>query len=303
VRRGDGVTGQGAIGVRDAAESVHLVAASTGFLSYLLLWATVVWGIALGSGWTMTRFKYADVYAAHMTLAIIAMTLGWGHAFTQLANPVGTVYLLDEFVPFSNGRDPIGIGIGVIATEIMTALLVSIPLRRRLGDRRWRALHSLAYASFTLLAGHVVLAGSDVGPLYVKIPVIALWASTVVAWLGLSIRRRRGRRRGDGEAGTGRAATRVQVDPDRCAGYGHCQQEAPGLFELRADGRLAYRSSVPDDQVKAAARAVMACPARAIALNRVDAETGAETAARSPAGKADDEAEDLLAHVIELRSR
>jgi ferredoxin/DMSO/TMAO reductase YedYZ heme-binding membrane subunit len=265
----------------------------------------------------MTRFKYANVYAVHMTLAIIAMTLAWGHAFTQLANPVGTVFLIDEFVPFTNGTDPVGIGVGVIATEIMTALLVSIPLRRRLGDRRWRTLHSLAYASFTLLAGHVLLAGSDVGPLIVKIPVIALWASTVVAWLGVSIRSRRRRRSGIGGADAGRAAprVRVQVDPDRCAGYGNCQQEAPEVFELRADGRLAYRSSVPDEQVKAVARAVKACPARAIALNRAeaaldraDAETGARRAAGKaggspPAGKAGDEDDELIAHVIDLRPR
>jgi sulfoxide reductase heme-binding subunit YedZ len=289
------------VGVRNAAQSIHLVAASAGFLSYLLLWVTIIWGMFLGRGWAMTRFKYANVYATHMTLAILAMTLGWGHAFTQLANPVGTVFLIDEFVPFANGRDPIGIGVGVVATEIMTALLISVPLQRRLGDRRWRALHSLAYASFTLLAGHVLLAGSDVGPLYVKIPVIALWLSTAVLWLGLAVWTRKGRKTPtDGAHGVrGGQRAQVQVDPGKCARFGFCEQEAPEVFELRGDGRLGYRSQVPAEQVEAAARAVKVCPARAITMRRV----GSDARSRRPAETIGGEGDGSLAEVIDLRPR
>jgi ferredoxin/DMSO/TMAO reductase YedYZ heme-binding membrane subunit len=253
-----------------AAQSVHLVAQTAGFLSYALLWFTVLWGMMLGRGWGMTRFKHSQLYATHMTLALIAMTLGWGHAFTQLANPLGTVKLIDEFVPFANGRDPIGIGVGVIATEIMTALLISMPLQRRLGYGRWRALHSLAYASFTLIAGHVLLSGSDVGPLFIKVPVLLLWLSTVVLWLGVSdwaLKRKR--------AITDMASSRLRgqqaelvVDAGRCARFGFCEQEAPAIFELRADGRLGYKSTVPPEEIEAVSRAVKVCPARAITMNR-----------------------------------
>src|SRR4051794_16827415 len=147
------------------------------------MWATVVWGILLRRGWASHSTKYSSLYATHMTLSLVGLTLAWGHAFTQLANPTGTVHLLDEFIPFSNYQDPIGIGFGVIGTEIMTALMISVIIQRRLGYGRWRAVHVLAYAAFTLVAGHILLSGSDVGPLYVKVPVIASWAATVVLWL------------------------------------------------------------------------------------------------------------------------
>ncbi|GAA1809277.1 hypothetical protein HC028_26120 [Planosporangium flavigriseum] len=253
-----------------AAQSVHLVAHTAGFLGYILLWITVMWGMMLGRGWAMTRFKHSQLYATHMTFALIGMTLGWGHAFIQLANPVGTVRLIDEFIPFANGRDPIGIGVGVIATEIMTALLISMPLQRKLGYSRWRALHSLAYASFTLLAGHVLLSGSHVGPLFVKIPVVLMWLSTVVLWLGVSnwaLKRKR--------TITDRASNRmrgqmaeVSVDAGKCARFGFCEQEAPAIFELRSDGRLGYKSTIPPEEIEAVARAVKVCPARAIRMNR-----------------------------------
>jgi sulfoxide reductase heme-binding subunit YedZ len=243
---------------------------TAGFTSYLILWVTVMWGMMLGRGWAMTRFKHSQLYATHMTLALIGMSLGWGHAFTQLANPIGTVHLVDEFIPFSNGRDPIGIGVGVIGTEIMTALLISMPLQRKLGYGRWRALHSLAYASFTLIAGHILLSGSDVSPLYVKIPVLLLWLSTVVLWLGVSKWAIKSK-----QSVTDKASQRlrgqqaeVTVDAGKCARFGFCEQEAPTIFELRADGRLGYKSTVPPEEIEAVSRAVKVCPARAIKMNR-----------------------------------
>jgi ferredoxin/DMSO/TMAO reductase YedYZ heme-binding membrane subunit len=263
------VTWQGSGCVRSPAESIHLVAATAGFISYVFLWATVVWGVLLRRGWSSQSAKYSSLYATHMTLALVGLTLGWVHAFTQLANPVGTVFLIDEFIPFANARDPVGIGLGVIATEIMTALAVSVPLQRRLGYTRWRAIHALSYASFTLIAGHVILSGSEGNLLVVKVPVIALWASTIVLWFGVAGRSRAVARR---DSGSGRPAT-VTVDPSRCSRFGFCEQEAPEIFSLRSDGRLAYKANVEPDQVEAVARAAKVCPARAIRMKRGEQAT------------------------------
>ena len=63
----------------------------------------------------------------------------------------------------------------------------------------------------------------------------------------------------------------VAVDPGRCGSFGFCEQEAPGVFTLRSDQRLAYRSVVASDQAEAAMRAAVVCPARAIKLGRLPA--------------------------------
>jgi sulfoxide reductase heme-binding subunit YedZ len=264
-----------------------------------------MWGMMLGRGWAMTRFKHSQLYATHMTLALIAMTLGWGHAFTQLANPVGTVHLIDEFIPFANGRDPIGIGVGVIATEIMTALLISMPLQRRLGYGRWRALHSLAYASFTLLAGHVLLSGSHVGPLFVKIPILAMWLSTVVLWLGVSKWAMKSKRTVTDAASTrlrGQQAE-VNVDPGKCARFGFCEQEAPTIFELRPDGRLGYKSTVPPEEIEAVSRAIKVCPARAIRMNRAGSRVYMPQNSAEEAAEGRPKEKEPLANVTGLHRR
>jgi ferredoxin/DMSO/TMAO reductase YedYZ heme-binding membrane subunit len=254
-----------------AAQSVHLVGHTLGFASYVVLWITVLWGMMLGRGWSMTRFKHSSLYATHMTVALIGMTLGWSHAVGQLFVPGGPTYLVDLFIPLSNARDPIGIGVGTISIEIMTALLISMPLQRKMGYGRWRAMHSLAYVAFTLLAGHILLSGRHVGPYwFVKYPVMAMWLSTVVLWLSVSpwvLRSKRAVVDAAGNRFRGQTAE-VSVDAGRCVRSGLCEREAPAIFELRSDGRLGYRSTVPPEDVEAVTRAVRVCPARAITLNR-----------------------------------
>jgi sulfoxide reductase heme-binding subunit YedZ len=248
---------------------VHVVAATNGFVSLFLLWLAVMWGIALGRGWAMTRMKHSTLLAIHHTLALVGLTLGIVHAGAQLAVPGGPIRVVDEFIPFVNPHDPIGVGVAVLGTELMIALILSVPLQKKLGYNRWRGLHVLAYAAYTLISGHVVISGSEV-----SWPVAGLvfvgWLMTIGAWLGASDTMRRKARVISDAAGDrmrGRQAA-VQVDPVKCARFGFCEQEAPDVFQLRSDGQLTYRNSVPEEELGNVLNAVRVCPARAISMTR-----------------------------------
>lgn len=254
-----------------AQESVHLVAASVGFVSLVALWFSVIWGIVLKSGWALTRVRHATIYGIHQTCTLFGLCLGVVHALTQLATPGGPVRVVDEWIPFTNPGDPFGIGMGVIALEVMIALALSVLVQRRLGYHRWQALHLAAYGAFTLLVGHVLASGSDVGALWVRVAIVLGWLVTVALWLATVPRVSRLPQSMQERVANrlrGRQVT-VNVDPSRCARFGFCEHEAPAVFTLRSDGRLAYRSSVPADGVESVVRAARACPARAIMLSRL----------------------------------
>lgn len=57
----------------------------------------------------------------------------------------------------------------------------------------------------------------------------------------------------------------VSVDNASCQRYGICQHEAPGVFDLGADGRLRYQSR-PDGDTRAVRQAARCCPTQAITL-------------------------------------
>ncbi len=253
-----------------AQHSVHIVAASVGFTSLVLLWAAVLWGTTLRVGWGLTRVRHQTLYSIHMTLTLVGMTLGLVHALAQLAVPGGPVRVIDEWVPFANTTDPFGIGVGVLATELLLALMLSVIIQRRLGYHRWRMVHLLAYVAFTLLCGHVLISGTDTRQPWIRVLVAVGWLATLLLRVATTARAAAVPRRV-----AERMAARVRgqqvmvnVDPKRCVRFGFCEHEAPEVFQLRGDGRLTYRSSVAGGQVEPVLRAVRVCPARAIVLSR-----------------------------------
>jgi ferredoxin/DMSO/TMAO reductase YedYZ heme-binding membrane subunit len=256
--------------LRSGTEAVHMVAATVGFTSFFLIWLSVIWGLILRNGWLSTRLRHATIHGAHMIIAIMGLTLGWVHAFTQLAPPYATTHLVDVVIPFTNPTDPVGIGIGVIAIEIFLAAALSVMIQRRMGFNRWRALHALNHIAFLLVAGHVLISGSDVTPLpvwgavlFAVVTAISLWVST--AKKAYEVRRAVGGKLGMVQR---REEVNIAVDSNMCARFGFCENEAPDVFTLLADGRLSYQVSVPQEQLNEVVRAIDVCPRRAISLTR-----------------------------------
>ncbi len=255
----------------DTALVVHNIAHTVGFASYLFLFLAVAWGIVLRAGWALTRFKHATIYGTHMTLVLLGLNLGVVHAVAQMFNPLGTIGVVEEFVPFTDKTDPIGVGFGVISLELMLALTFSILIQKKLGYSRWRALHSTAYASYTLLTAHLLISGRHVLPVpAVWIPVVISQIIVIGLWIFTSsqvggVPRKMGERVG---ARLRAQQATVNVDPGRCVRFGFCEHEAPEVFQLRSDGRLAYQPQVPVDQIDAVIQAARICPARAIMLTR-----------------------------------
>jgi sulfoxide reductase heme-binding subunit YedZ len=253
------------------SQTVHAVAATVGFASWFLLWCSLVLGLAVRNGWAGTRVRHSTIHAAHGTCSLLGLTLGVVHGAAQLAAPNSIVRLVDQVVPFINPTDPVGIGAGVLALELFIAAAVTVPVRKRLGHSRWRAVHTLTYAAFMLLTAHVLISGSDVGSTWLWGGVLAGGVVVIVLWVGSTslVSRVRGHivtRAVD----RSRAQTlAVDVDAARCQRFGFCEHEAPEIFRLQSNGRLAYRAHVPADAADRVIRAVEVCPARAIALRRL----------------------------------
>ena len=59
---------------------------------------------------------------------------------------------------------------------------------------------------------------------------------------------------------------RVSVNNTHCHLFGICEQEAPEVFQLRADGRLAYQTKPGPEQLEDVRQAARLCPMQAITL-------------------------------------
>jgi len=132
-----------------------------GAVSLVLLSAVVVLGLLARvrfetRGWP--RFLSA---AVHGDLAL--MTLGFLllHIVTAVVDPFTHLGLVAALVPFGSYYRTFWLGLGVIAFEMLIAIVATSLLRTRLGARAWRAIHWLAYASWPVAVVHGIGTGTD----------------------------------------------------------------------------------------------------------------------------------------------
>ena len=101
------------------------------------------------------------VQAVHRDVSLLVLVFLALHIVTAVLDPFAGLGLHDALIPFSSAYRPLWLGLGVIAMELLAALVVSSLLRHRLGVRVWRAVHWLAYASWPVALAHGLGTGTD----------------------------------------------------------------------------------------------------------------------------------------------
>jgi len=131
-----------------------------GAVSLVLLSGVVVLGLLArlrveSRGWP--RFLTAAVHGdlALMTLVFLAL-----HIVTAIVDPF-THLGVGALVPFGSYYRTFWLGLGAIAFELLLAIVVTSLLRHRIGQRTWRAVHWLAYASWPIAVLHGFGTGTD----------------------------------------------------------------------------------------------------------------------------------------------
>jgi sulfoxide reductase heme-binding subunit YedZ len=91
-------------------------------------------------------------------LAVAFVTV---HIVTSLLDGFAPISLLDAVVPFRSAYQPLWLGLGAVAFDLLIAVALTSVLRRRFGYRTWRAVHWAAYASWPVALIHGLGTGSD----------------------------------------------------------------------------------------------------------------------------------------------
>jgi sulfoxide reductase heme-binding subunit YedZ len=96
----------------------------------------------------------------HRNVSLLAMSFLAIHIVTILND---RFVRLGSPIPFSSPFRPFWIGIGLVATYLLAAVLITSLVRRWLPYNGWRTVHWLTYPSWLLAVGHGIGSGTDAG--------------------------------------------------------------------------------------------------------------------------------------------
>lgn len=156
----------------------------SGVVSLLLLTGVLGLGILTRGGARVLTLPRFATLALHRSLSLLAVTFVAVHVATAVIDPYAGVAFADLVLPFGAASQPLWVGLGALALDLVLALIVTGLLRRRIGQRAFRAVHWAAYAAWPLALLHAVGMGSDATTTWMRAVagLCILTAAAAVAW-------------------------------------------------------------------------------------------------------------------------
>lgn len=143
--------------------TIWLIARASGLVAYVLLTTSVLAGIILKSRPFGRRLRGITAMEIHRTLSFLGLAAIGLHGTALVLDQAVHIKVTDLLIPGLAPYRPLWTGMGVVAAELMIALIVSFPLRKVFGFKAWRKLHWVSYGTFVLAAAHGIKAGTDTG--------------------------------------------------------------------------------------------------------------------------------------------
>jgi Ferric reductase like transmembrane component len=134
----------------------------SGAVSLILLSTAVVLGVVDQRRWRSVRWPRFTLHALHRWVSLFAVAFLTVHILSAVLDSFAPVRLLDALLPFAGSYRPLWLGLGALAFDILLAVTITSLLRKRIGQRTWRAVHWLSYAAWPVAVVHGLGTGSDV---------------------------------------------------------------------------------------------------------------------------------------------
>src|SRR6478735_3599422 len=138
-----------------------ILARASGLTAYFLLTLSVLAGLVLKSrpfGRALSAAAVTDTHRFLATLGLGAVSL---HGLTLVLDSTIRISPTALIVPGLAPYRPVWTAFGVLALDLMMLVILSFPLRKRIGMKSWRRLHWATYAIFVLATLHGLAAGTD----------------------------------------------------------------------------------------------------------------------------------------------
>lgn len=133
----------------------------SGIVALLMLTGVVVLGMVTTVRWQSSSWPRFLSAGLHRDLSLLSLAFLAIHIVTAITDPFTSLGWLAAAVPFSSAYRRIWLGLGVVAFDLMLALILTSLLRHLLGHRSWRTVHWLAYAAWPLAVLHGLGTGTD----------------------------------------------------------------------------------------------------------------------------------------------
>jgi sulfoxide reductase heme-binding subunit YedZ len=133
----------------------------SGFVLLVLLTVTTVAGVLAGAVPGSREWPRAATQAMHRNVGLLSTAFLTVHIVTAVSDEFVDIKWWQAIVPFTSSYERNWLGLGVVAFDLILAVIITSLLRHRLGVRLWRGIHLFSYVAWALGAVHGLSMGTD----------------------------------------------------------------------------------------------------------------------------------------------
>jgi predicted ferric reductase len=145
----------------NSQQAMWYITRSAGILAYLLLWLSTAWGLLVPSKLLEPVLHGNFTYDFHQFISLLALGFLGLHIFILTADRYLPFTLAQILIPFSAPYRPLWVGIGVIAFYLILLVTVTFYMRKRIGMKAFRLIHTLSLVAYLAALSHAFMAGTD----------------------------------------------------------------------------------------------------------------------------------------------
>ena len=132
-----------------------------GVVSLVLLTGVVVLGIVSAMRWQTASWPRFLTTGLHRNLALATLIFLAIHVITAVVDPFTALGWQAAIIPFSSPYRRLWLGLGVVAIDLLLAIVVTSLLRPLFGHYAWRLIHWLTYLMWPVAVIHGIGTGTD----------------------------------------------------------------------------------------------------------------------------------------------
>ncbi len=149
------------LGLLSDERIVWFLMRGTGVVLVAMLTLSVVMGIMSTARAGSARWPRFATQMLHRNVSLMAVALLAAHVIAAVVHPFVNIRWFDTFIPFVGPYQPLKVGIGSIAFDLIAVVTITSLFRHRLDHRGWRAIHLTSYLAWALGLVHGIAIGTD----------------------------------------------------------------------------------------------------------------------------------------------
>jgi sulfoxide reductase heme-binding subunit YedZ len=147
-----------------ATNSTHTtwyITRAAGWVAYFLLWFSMVWGLAIPTKFFERFLSPTFAVDFHEYISLLSIGFVILHVSVLLIDQYLPFSLAQILIPFISPYRPLWVGLGVLGLYLTLLVTITFYLRKKIGQKKFKAIHTLSLVGYLGVVLHAFFAGSD----------------------------------------------------------------------------------------------------------------------------------------------